>query len=221
MLDHILALILVVVVPASALWRSRMGRSTEAARGSKVVRYRKTIITVVGLLALLVLDWRITGRTVELLGLGFPATRPALIGLAIATLLLAMLAAYIFRNPAPADVDAALTSYELMPQTPAEVRLFLLLALALGFGWEVLYRGFLLFYLPPAIGLPAAVVTSAIAYGAAHGFDGPKQFAASIATAFAFAGGYVLTENLWWLIVLHTGLPLLGLATSRSPESGQ
>ena len=89
--------------------------------------------------------------------------------------------------------------------------MFALLAFAAGFGWEVLYRGFLLFYLQPYVGLAGAVFVSAIVYGAAHEFRSWSQSAASIAAAFSFTIGYALTDNLWWLILLHTGLPLVGI----------
>lgn len=215
MLDHILALLLLVVIPARALWRSWTTRSTQ---GSKTTRYLTTIGLVGGLLAFIVLDWHVAGRPLEALGLGIPAATPALVGLAITAALLAALAVLVRRKAGEGSAIAERARRELLPETPNEVRLFLLLTLAVGFGWEVLYRGFLLFYLPPHIGLAAAVVASAIAYGAAHGFKSPGQFAGSIVAALAFAVGYALTDNLWWLIVLHTGLPLLTLSGRK--ESG-
>ena len=104
----------------------------------------------------------------------------------------------------------------MFPETSGEMRLFLLVSLAVGCGWEILYRGFLLLYLQPTTGLGGAVIIAAFAYGAAHGFKSPKQFAASIMSALAFTIGYAVTSNLWWLMLLHTGLMLLGALSSKA-----
>lgn len=213
MLDHILAFLLLVAIPARALWRSRTALSSQA---TKTTGYLTTIGLAGGLLAFLTLDWHLAGRPIQALGLGMPATIPALVGLAITVVILATLGVLVRRKSSKASAEAESFRRELVPETPEEVRLFLLFALAVGFGWEVLYRGFLLFYLPPHIGFAAAVVASAVAYGAAHGFKSPGQFAGSIIAAFAFTLGYVLTQNLWWLMLLHAGLPLIGLLAARS-----
>ena len=159
MLDHILAFLLLVVIPARALWRSRTTRSNQA---SKTRRYLTTIGLAGGLLVFLTFDWHLAGRSVEALGLSVPATVPALIGLAITFVLLATLGVLVRRKSSAANAEAEHLRREMLPETVKEFRLFLLFALAVGFGWEVLYRGFLLFYLPPHIGLAAAVVASAI-----------------------------------------------------------
>lgn len=217
MLDHILAFLLLVVIPARALWRSRTRRLNQEP---KTTRYLTTIGLVGGLLAFLVLDWHVARRPVEALGLGIPSATPALVGLAITVTLLTALAILVRRKAGEGSAIAERARRELLPATPNEVRLFLLLTMAVGFGWEVLYRGFLLFYLPAHVGLAAAVVASAVAYGAAHGFKSPGQFVGSIVAALAFAVGYALTDNLWWLIVLHTGLPLLTLSGRKGSGVG-
>ena len=218
MIDHILAFALLIVVPARALWRSRKTRPDE---GGKAARYLGTIGIVGGLLTVLAVDWLLTARAVEALGLGVPTATSALIGLVAAAALLASLCILASRKSASGSDDMERTGSELLPTSPKEVRLFVLLALAVGFGWEVLYRGFLLFYLQSEAGLALAVVISAVAYGAAHGFKSAGQLAASIAAAFAFTIGYALTANLWWLILLHTGLPFVGLlAGGRRRRAG-
>ena len=112
------------------------------------------------------------------------------------------------------DNNGQVKGNDLLPESARDIRLFMLFVLMVGFGWEVLYRGFLLLYLPPHIGLPGAVVTAALAYGLAHGIKSRGQVIGSIIAAFAFTIGYVLTQNLWWLIILHVGLPLIGLAAN-------
>lgn len=215
MLDHLLAFLLLAVVPARALWRSR---PNAVASEPKTIRYLTTIGIVAGLLSILTADWLVAGRAVKALGLDPPTTTPALVGLCLAAMLLFVLRLVISRKSAATRADVEKVRRELMPETPVERRLFLLLSLAVGFGWETLYRGFLLYYLQPHVGLWAAVAVAALAYGTAHGFKSPGQFAGSIAAALAFTIGYAATWNLWWLVLLHTGLPLLSLSTRTVKE---
>ena len=168
------------------------------------------------MLALLVANWLMKGRSAHALGLDAPTSTPALVGLGLAIVLLAALGLSrgVQSRPLRPEVEAARRA--LFPDTPGETCLFLLVTLAAGGGWEILYRGFLLFYLPPATGVWGAIVIAAFAYGAAHGFKAAKQFAASVMSALAFTIGYAVTANLWWLMVLHTGLMLLGALASRA-----
>lgn len=216
LLDHILAFLLLIVLPARALWRDWVPPKTQTSNTS---RYLTTIAMVGGLLVLLASSWLVTTRPIAALGLAPPLTMPALIGLTISMTFIATLIPVIMRRKsASGSTDMKGAGQILLPETPREIRLFVLFALVVGFGWEVLYRGFLLIYLQPHVGLVAAVIASAVTYGAAHGFKSLAQFAGSIVAAFAFTLGYVLTDNLWWLIILHASLPLMGLLTSRSPS---
>lgn len=215
MLDHVLAVLLLLILPARALWRSL----TPRPESSKAGRYRATIMTVVGLLVLLTADWLLAARSVTALGLTVPTTMPALIGVGIAVTIILVLGVAMRRTGASGGDDAARARREMLPDNAVELRLFVLFAVAVGFGWEVLYRGFLLFYLASYVDLPPAVVAAAVAYGAAHGFRSWSLFAGSIASAFAFTIGYALTQNLWWLILLHVALPLTGLLVCQSQSA--
>lgn len=212
----ILAFLLLIILPARALWRSQT-KSSDTPRSRK---YTVTILMVAGLVTILWIDWWIAGRSADALGLGLPTTTPALIGLGVSAGLLALFRILIwYKRGAPAP-EAERAARELLPQTASEIRMFVVFSLAVGLGWEVLYRGFLLFYLPLHIGLVAAVIVSAIAYGVGHGFKNFGQFAGSIVAALAFAIGYALTANLWWLAIFHVGLPLLTLTIRPDGRDG-
>jgi hypothetical protein len=64
------------------------------------------------------------------------------------------------------------------------------------------------------------VCATALAYGVAHGVRDVRKAAASIVSAFVvrvpFTIGFSLTHDLWWLMPIHGGLPLLALTTPRS-----
>lgn len=164
------------------------------------------------MLILFAANWRMSGRAAAALGLGAPTTTPAVVGPAVAAALLAMMGAMVRRRSSAVGGDVEQTRRDLLPEPPGKSRLFLLLSVAVGFGWKVLNRSSLLFYLEPRIDLAAGVIAAAVAYGVADGFEGWGRLAASIAAALAVTIGYAATSNLWWLILLHTVLALLGLS---------
>ncbi|WP_420606601.1 CPBP family intramembrane glutamic endopeptidase [Novosphingopyxis sp.] len=212
MLDILIAILLLAVLPARGIWNSRNTRTDDPSRAQ---RYLTTMSIVGVLLVLLAVDWLLTGRSAAMLGLGIPVTVPAMLGLAATGILLGIMSLAVRRKIVSGDMNDQKAGTDILSESAGEVRLFMLFALMVGFGWEVLYRGFLLLYLPAHIGWPGAIMAAALAYGLAHGIKTRPQAAASIVAAFAFTIGYVLTRNLWWLIILHVALPLIGLAAKR------
>lgn len=131
MLDHLLAFLLLAVVPARGLWRSRTDRP---ASEPKATRYLTTIGRVGGLLFFLALDWQAASRAATALGLGSPTTTPALIGLGVAAALLTAVGLGNHRKSTSARADVEQARRELLPETSREVGLVLLLTVAVGFG---------------------------------------------------------------------------------------
>lgn len=99
----------------------------------------------------------------------------------------------------------------MLPRTAVELRWATVFVVAAGTGWEILYRGFLLWVLIPLIGVVGAVCVAAIAYGLAHGFKSRGQLIGSLGMSFAFTVAFALTGSLWWLMLLHVfaGAPLV------------
>lgn len=212
MFDDLLTAVLLIAVPGYNLWRSlaRRNRPPEP----RIHTYRRGIFLAAVLAALLAADWGMAGRSPALLGLGWPPATPGLIGLALAALLL-VTAAVVVRsakaNPKAADAGAA-----MLPQTPSERRLFLIMVAVLGVAWEALYRGYLIWALQPRMGLPLAIAAAATAYGLAHGYKSARQLGGSLVSAVLFTLGFALTHSLWWLIALHAGLPMVGVLMQRA-----
>lgn len=213
-LDPALMLCLVFALPAFSMWKSL--RQPMTAATPRTTRYMRMMIRISVLLLILALDWYITRRPLAGLGLDVPVSPYGQIGLAIAA---ALLGAVVISSGFEArrlsgDKLAAfkrkLESNDLLPRTAAETIRFALLSVIVGVGWEVLYRGFLLWYLAPIIGTLAAIAVAAVAYGLAHGYKSRGQLAGSIASAFVFTIAYAVTHSLWWLMVVHTFIGLSG-----------
>lgn len=213
-LDYILLAALLLVLPAEALWNTVARRDKPPrALGSRLLRSLRVIAV---LLALLVAIWWRDERPAAWLGLDAPISTAGLMGLAFAVALVsALIFASVSRKPNARDIDAAAVS-GMMPSTQSETRLFILFGVAAGVGWELLYRGFLLWALTPWIGMVGAVIVAAIAYALGHGSRDTKSLIGSVISSFLFTIGFAATGSLWWLILIHAALPLIGLLAMRS-----
>lgn len=213
-LNLILAFYLILALPAEQLWKSLNKKNVTSK--SRRQRYAKLIFAILIPLGALFASFCLSWISAEALGLDMPVSLPGKWGLAVALLLLVGLGVGGPMWERKLDVEkraeylAQLKSNEIMPRTRTELWTFMLLTLFVGVGWELLYRGFLLFVLSPFFGTAGAVIISALAYGLAHGYENPKQLTGSIISAFVFTIGFVLTASLWWLMLVHVGLPLLG-----------
>jgi membrane protease YdiL (CAAX protease family) len=212
----ILGLLLLIAIPVRALL-PRRARSSRSMSN----RYISTSIEIAALLAGLGVVAFLTGLTPERLGLGWPPPPAGQIGFALAALILGGLAVAVSLI-APSKSPGEQATIGELPDGRRETGLFLIFSVAAGFGWELLYRGFLLWWLTPMIGLAGAVCAASLAYGVAHGWKNWRHGLGSIGSAFLFTIGFAITGSLWWLIAVHTGLPLVALlagARARNPTT--
>ena len=213
MIDYILVAFLIGVLPAWALYKSFRDRRTTTNRPK---RYLKSGATIAGLLVLLCYDWWHHARSPTSLGLDIPLSPHGLIGLVIAAVLFVILVAFgIIKKRKEGRSDGQrprgkISDNDLLPRNRHELLLWIGVALLVGCGWELLYRGFLIWFFASHIGTVGAVCIAALAYGAAHGYKNRGQFVASVISAFAFTIAFVLTGSLWWLMIIHTTLAVFG-----------
>ena len=206
MLDFLLASLLLFGMPVYALLR---GYATRHAPLDRRKSYRRSIAIVAIFLTILCVDWVCNSRGFRQLGLAAPTTYSAIIGLVAMCVVIALFLALITKSTVQKTAKGDDEANTILPESRDELRLFVVFTLVVGFGWEVLYRGFLLFWLSPIIGLVAAVVASSISYGLSHSCKTMKRTMGSLASALLFTTGYAVTGSLWWLIILHIALPLL------------
>ena len=214
MLDLGLAGVLVFILPAYMFWRSIGRRGKPPEHRSR--QYLRSMLIATLLVSTLAFQWRCTGRAFSSLGLAAPVSTAALIELGVGLCILIGLGATMISRPRSSQREAqADPSYEIMPQTRTEMILFVAFALVIGCSWEILYRGYLLWFLPARVGLPMSVALATVAYGLAHGFRSVKMLVGSLVSALTFTAAFALTRSLWWLMLVHCGLPLLGAVAFR------
>lgn len=217
MLNILLAAYLLIVSPAFNLWRSFRSKSTKPPR-SLMLRYWSMSWQPLVLLAVLWAGSLQAGYALRDIGFDFPLSRAGFWGLCVAVMLLGVLclvANVIERRKTPearAESERkVLDSSFPWPRNGCETLAFIMSMSIMTAAWEILYRGFVLLLLTPNTGLPLAIAISALAYGIGHGYTNPKQLFASIVSAFVFTIAYAMTHSLWWLIVIHAGLPLVSI----------
>ena len=114
----------------------------------------------------------------------------------------------------------------LMPHTIPERRLFWAVSATAGVCEEIIFRGFLTWYLLAWMGPVMAVIVASIIFGAGHFYLGIAQVPKTAFIGFLFALVVALTGSLWPAMLLHAavdwnsgelGFKLLSLASSNKP----
>ena len=96
----------------------------------------------------------------------------------------------------------------ILPATVREARAFAGVSITAGICEEVLYRGYLLWYLQ-SLGLgPGAVVVAIVAFGITHAFQGIRGMVGTGVMGAVFMGLYLLTGSLVAPIVFHATVDL-------------
>ena len=215
-LDHVLAVVLAVLFPIrAALFGYR--RLTAAAPADiprvRMWLYRQGIAIQWSLTAAALALWAWRGRPWAVLGV-VPALTWGLMGVAAG---LAVVTFYVLaqRRANLNDEDALLRLRErmrnierMMPRSAEELRWFGRLAVTAGICEELLYRGYLIWYLTSWMGvLPAAAIASAV-FGLGHAYQGPKGIALTAMIGAFLSGVYLLTGSLIAGMVIHALIDL-------------
>lgn len=226
-LDHVLLVLLAALFP---LWAVTFGfRRLKLASREELPRVRLLVyrraMTIQWSLALIVIGlWVARGRGWTDLGL-VPRMTGGLIGvaagLAVAAFLVLRQRAGVLRDDeALARVRAQLGPLELMlPHSAHELGWFFRLSVTAGVCEELLYRGFLFWYLGHWLGpLPAAGV-SALLFGIGHSYQGPRGILLTTAVGAFLSAIYAVTGSLIAPMVAHALMDIhsgdLGYAAFR------
>ncbi|WP_157081320.1 hypothetical protein, partial [Novosphingobium naphthalenivorans] len=139
----ILGFILLFLVPAEALWRSLSRKSARP----RPTRYRLTIAKALILLLGLLVVARTEHITAAALGIGTHLGPGGYIGLAISLCLVGGLTLSARLAKPKITKRNRRQAADIFPENSQELRLFLIMTPLIGFAWELLYRGYLLWWL--------------------------------------------------------------------------
>jgi membrane protease YdiL (CAAX protease family) len=225
--DHLLAVILVLVFPPLTAWDvPRLARRVEADPvNARTIHYQWNMTLLWGLTTMLVVGWEWAGRPLRELGVQLPDRAAAwswtLLLCSAITGFLVQQAYSVARSPdAQAKVREQLEAQPalrtVLPSTPREARLFVPVAVTAGVCEEVLYRGFLLWYLRALMPAATAIAAAIAAFGVVHAYQGVRGVFSTGMAGAVFMAAYLLTGSLLAPIVLHAIVDLVnGLMLHR------
>jgi membrane protease YdiL (CAAX protease family) len=219
--DHILVLLLFVVLPIYGVFESRR-YDVQARAGQPFNRirfYRQTVLMEWAYLVALGVAWFSYGRPLADLGFVTPSG-PGFWGGAALLVLFTGILLFSWRAAKQASAaDKAQQTESLgklvryLPHTRRELRGFVGVSITAGVVEEIVYRGFIFWYLGQFMPLWAVVIFSSVAFGVAHSYQGPNGAVRCGLTGLAFGIFYVVTGSIWLPIVAHALLDVLqGLA---------
>ncbi len=211
--DHLIVFAFAVLLPAYAWYNyPKFKRALKSGEpGVRSRQYRRTILRQWGLTILALTIWVRSGRSFDALGLGVPAGAAFFIGLVLAAGLaqfwrIQIRAALEHDKTRARLVDQLRAVAPILPTSPTELRLFTALSLTAGMCEEILFRGYLIWYLERYVGVAGAVILSSILFGIGHIYQGRRQAFKIIFLGLLLALFYVGSGSLWIPIALHAAL---------------
>lgn len=229
--DHLLAALVAVAYPLifTLDWyrrvRPRLEKDEIRARPSF---YCQSILELWLLTSAVLLWWLWSGRTSAAVGLGEPGGWIFWVGIVVVVALATALGRQVavVRGSAEARTQVRKQTRGVLalivPHDKLERQMWVGLSLTAGFCEEILYRGFLIWYLTTWLPEGAAVLVSAIVFGVAHLYLGwGVGVLRATAAGVVLGAAYLLTGTLWVPIALHSVVDVTsGLTGSAALEEG-
>ncbi len=209
--DHLLAAVLVVALPlyAKFVWYPKLQRALAASQpDARMKAYRETMVEQWCLAGAAVLAWYYAERPLGELGLAAPTGWRFGISLGLALvggfLLVRQQRLVAQHKETQEQIRSQLRGVEaLLPHSRREFRFFALLSVTAGICEELLFRGFLIWYLAVFSGTAVAVLLSSVLFGLGHAYLGRLHIVRAGAVGLLFAALYILTGSLWVPMLLH------------------
>ncbi len=211
LVDHIFILLLIVVQPVYGVFEARRFEA-KAKAGlplNRVRIYQQTALMEWIFFALLFAAWFTLGRPISDLGftaVGGPGfwSGTALLILATVLLLYTWREAKRANEPEKAkQVESIGEIVKFLPHTIRELHNFFGVSITAGIVEEIIYRGFMLWYLTQVMPIWAAVAVSSVGFGLAHSYQGAKGALRTGVIGLAFGIFYVVTGSIWLPIIAH------------------
>jgi membrane protease YdiL (CAAX protease family) len=214
--DHLFAVVLAVLFPIrAALFGYRRLTMAEAQDVPRVRMwlYRQGIAIQWSLTAAAVALWVWQGRPWALLGV-VPRLTWGLLGVAVGFAVVIPIV-LVQRRKALDDDDALLKLRQrmrhierMMPRSGEELRWFRRLAVTAGICEELLYRGYLVWYLTTWMAVVPAVLVASAVFGIGHLYQGPRGVALTAGVGVFMSAVYLLTGSLFAPMAIHAMMDL-------------
>jgi membrane protease YdiL (CAAX protease family) len=226
LIDHILfAMLAVLIAPRAWFSFRRLKRATPEERFRlRPHLYFAAMISQWLLSAILITHWVWLGRLWVGLGLR-PALTYGALGVALGLAAMIVIVAVQSRRPENREVAferarERLKHVEVMlPHTTGELKLFSALSITAGLCEELLFRGFMIWYLQHWMGLIQAALLSSALFGLGHAYQGVRGILTTGLVGVFMAGVYLLSGSIWLCMLIHALMDLyagfVGIAVVR------
>jgi membrane protease YdiL (CAAX protease family) len=213
--DFVLVGVALVLLPVRSVVTGRKLARAELSQTGLLRRYVSILVQGIAIAVCVIGVWEWIGRSFELLGLGALTDAGSKVGFAIDGVLLAALVVEHLRlgkfsRQKVAQLQERMKSNKIIPRNVAEFSVFCAVAVTAGIWEELLFRGFLIWFFIPVVGIVGAIVCSAIFFGLGHAYQGWRNMVRTGLVGAAIAIFYVATRSLWWLIGAHAMMDILG-----------
>ncbi|WP_422107564.1 CPBP family intramembrane glutamic endopeptidase [Winogradskyella sp.] len=201
------ALIVGVIFPTYAIWNGKKTKQLIIANPEmKIAIFKQTGIILIVLTILSITPFLVYHESLEVLGLTF-MSKPYWV---LALFFIALLGLFVLRkirlskNSATKFYEANSAIHFLLPATKNELNVTIIVSFIAGFCEEIVYRGFLFWYLSQHLHIAIAMILANLPFALGHlTTTGTKNTFAAFILAFVFSTAYVLTQSLWLPILLH------------------
>ncbi|HEX4080845.1 MAG TPA: type II CAAX endopeptidase family protein [Rhizomicrobium sp.] len=205
--DLAILVFVVVVMPLTSMMAGR--RLASAPPRSLVPRYLRIMARGWAIVTVVIAAWWLLGRPFSELGLGWPIPFWGRLGFlfdALAAIVLGVQLVRLGKLVKPENFPRyrrMIEEVKIAPRTAPELGVFLLTSVTGGIWEELVYRGFLIWFLTPLSGIAGAVVLSSLVFGLAHVYQSWRAIFRTGAFGLVVGVAYVLSGSLWWLMVAH------------------
>lgn len=209
--DHFLVLIIVFVWPlyAASVQYPRLKHAIAAGvPGVRVRTYVRAIVIQWAVATYALILWLLARRPAA--DLGFGTERGWRLGLGVVVVVAALVFLELQRRRVTKDPELQVEfrkkieqAAPILPVDRRELFYFHLVSVTAGVCEELLYRGFLIWYIAELLGLVPAVVLSSVLFGCAHLYQGLKGMFQTTVVGLVLALVYVATGALWAPMLLH------------------
>jgi len=217
LLDHGFAIFIAIVYPIVSFisYRRLLRRVAAGAAPDRSQLYRNTLLSHWTLFFVCMALWAGAARPWPALGFSLQLDLWFALAAALSLLGIAVLIRQVRQvgSATQEDIDRIRTTYGdlsiLIPQNGNELTRFYGLSITAGIVEEVLWRGFLIWYLSQYMPVWAAALASAIGFGLGHAYQGISHLPQVTVVGIVFAALYVISGSIWLPIILHAALDIL------------
>lgn len=217
LLDHAYVFVMAIVYPLAGYlsFRRLISRVAAGEPVNRLQLYRNTLIGHWALFLILAVIWSVTARPWP--AIGFQLNPDLWVAISAVFTLLGIVAFVTqgkrVRDASQEEIDKLSKRLGnlsiIIPHNGSELARFYGLAVTAGFVEEILWRGFMIWYLSHFMPLWAAALLSTVGFALAHAYQGIVNLPQITAVSAALAALYLLSGSIWFPIVLHAAIDIL------------